>query len=115
MKTKMETALVAVLLLSTISCKKEIDQPAKQQEIAAAVINGVNGELNQTKTFSADVAQKWQDLQLRFLQLPTTTNPYGRHGHRWFAYCGIALYESVVPGMPAYQSLARPIKVYETL
>ena len=60
----------------------------------------------QTKTFKAEVAQKWMDMQLRMLRLPTSTNPYGRHGHRYFAYCGIALYESVVPGMPAYQSLS---------
>jgi hypothetical protein len=32
-----------------------------------------------------------------------------------FAYSSIVVYEAVVPGMPAYQSLAWPIKVYETL
>ena len=79
-----------------ISCQKEKENASANQS---------KGHLKQTKTFSAEVAQKWQDLQLRFLRLPTTVNPYGRHGHRFFAYCGIALYESVVPGMPAYQSL----------
>jgi hypothetical protein len=95
-----------VFIISIISsCKKEIDKQATPAEEFPTAANQSQGHLQQTKTFSAAVAQKWQDLQLRFLQLPTTTNPYGRHGHRWFAYCGIALYESVVPGMPAYQSL----------
>ncbi len=62
-------------------------------------------DLKLTKTYSAEVAQKWLDLQLNTLRTPTTANPFGRHGHRYFAYCGIALYEAVLPGMPAYKSL----------
>jgi hypothetical protein len=111
MKTTFNLSLIKritaiVLIISFISsCKKEIDKQTTPAEEFPTAANQSHGHLQQTKTFSAAVAQKWQDLQLRFLQLPTTTNPYGRHGHRWFAYCGIALYESVVPGMPAYQSL----------
>jgi hypothetical protein len=92
--------------LFIISCQKETEQPLNNEEIAtAANNNNGQGHLVQTKFFPSTVAQKWQDLQNRFLRTPTTANPFGRHGHRWFAYCGIALYESVVPGMPAYQSL----------
>ncbi|HEV8273633.1 MAG TPA: vanadium-dependent haloperoxidase [Chitinophagaceae bacterium] len=87
------------------SCQKQIDEPALQQEELTTATNKDHGHLMQTNRFRATVAQKWQDLQNRMLRTPTTANPYGRHGHRWFAYCGIALYESVVPGMPAYQSL----------
>ncbi len=100
-----------ILLLSAtllmLSCKKVIEQPLNENEEAVVRQSNTseNGHLKQTKTFSSESAQKWQDLQLRFLRLPTTTNPYGRHGPRFFAYCGVALYESVVPGMPAYQSL----------
>ncbi|HKB44698.1 MAG TPA: vanadium-dependent haloperoxidase [Chitinophagaceae bacterium] len=111
MKTTFNLSLIKKITIVVItiyvfsSCQKEIDKKATQPEEFPTAANQSQGHLQQTKTFSAEVAQKWQDLQLRFLQLPTTTNPYGRHGHRWFAYCGIALYESVVPGMPAYQSL----------
>ena len=98
-------AIVAIILFVYSSCEKEIEkQPSLQEEIPTAT-NQSNGHLQQTKTFSSEVARKWQDLQNRFLRTPTNANPYGRHGHRWFAYCGIALYESVVPGMPAYQTL----------
>ena len=86
---------IAITLFIYSSCKKEINEEQSKADD--------HGHLQQTKTFSAEVAQKWQDLQLRFLRTPTTVNPFGRHGHRYFAYCGIALYESVVPGMPAYQ------------
>ena len=91
-----------LLLVSTIfiSCQKEISKPAPLAEEFPTAANQSQGHLQQTKTFSAAVAQKWQDLQNRFLRTPTNANPFGRHGHRWFAYCGIALYESVVQGMP---------------
>lgn len=102
--------LSAILLLFSliilVSCQKEIgNKTIHQEELQSTAASQINGHLQQTKTFSSEVAQKWQDLQNRFLRTPTNANPFGRHGHRWFAYCGIALYESVVPGMPAYQSL----------
>ena len=94
------------MVIIFVSCQKETKtEPAVQDGLQPTTTTHVNGHLKQTKEFSSEVAQKWQDLQNRFLRTPTNANPYGRHGHRWFAYCGIALYESVVPGMPAYQSL----------
>jgi hypothetical protein len=100
------TTLLLFSLIILFSCQKEIgNKTTHQDELQSAAARQENGHLKQTKTFSAAVAQKWQDLQNRFLRTLTNANPFGRHGHRWFAYCGIALYESVVPGMPAYQSL----------
>jgi hypothetical protein len=86
--------IISIVLFIHSSCKKDKEPPIEDY-----------AHLKQTKTFSSEGAQKWQDMQLRFLRTPTTANPYGRHGHRYFAYCGIALYESIVPGIPAYQSL----------
>jgi len=99
------TTFFLLSMLLFVSCQKEIEKQAQQQEELITTANREHGHLVQTNKFPATVAQKWQDLQNRFLRTPTTANPYGRHGHRWFAYSGIALYESVVPGMPAYQSL----------
>jgi len=87
-------------LLFLVSCKRDSD----------IVVDGAN-EKTHTKKYSAEVAQKWLDLQLRILRLagatPTTpgANPYSLNGNRQFAYMGIALYESVLPGMPSQQSL----------
>jgi hypothetical protein len=64
-----------------------------------------HGHLKQTKSYSSDVVFKWMDMQLRLYR----TNPTpigGLPPDRYFAYSAIALYESVVPGMPAYRSLS---------
>ena len=83
-----------------IACRKEIKAPESEPFSAAAK---THGHLKQAKTFSSEVALKWYDMQLRLLRLPPGTP--GNIG-RMFGYCGVALYESVVPGMPAYQTLA---------
>ena len=88
--------LLITCLLVVISCQK-IDWPDHFP-------NEDHGHLIQTKFYSSEVAQKWQDLQLKILRLPAS-NPYSLNGIRYYAYCGIALYESVVPGMPAYKTL----------
>jgi hypothetical protein len=94
------------VLFFFFSCQKQFDRQAPQEEISSvANTNSQHGHLQQTNTFSSTVAQKWQAMQLRILRQPPGSNPYGLFNIRNFTYCGIALYESVVPGMPAYQSL----------
>ena len=103
---KLLTVLLLFILVALASCKKDLtNNPIAQDELQSSSARGDHGHLKQTKTFSCESALKWQDMQLRILRLPPGVNPYGLNGVRNFAYCGIALYESVVPGMPAYQSL----------
>jgi hypothetical protein len=102
--------LYAILLYSSasiffLSCQKEINHSPQQEEIAATTNNGVHGHLHQTNTFSSEVVLKWIDLNRRIL-LSTARVAPGIKVNREFGYTGIALYESVVPGMPAYQSLS---------
>jgi hypothetical protein len=95
----MKKILHVTIMLSTVlffSCRK--------QDIKVAPTNPPV-TLEQTKEFSSEVAQKWQDMQIRILRLPAGPNPYGMNGNRYFAYISIGLYEAVVPGMPDYQSL----------
>ena len=82
--------VVATTLLFNLSCKKDSNQDN-------------NGDLQQTKTYSSDVVKKWLGVQLPLLYSPPAS--YGVNAGRWMAYCGVAVYEAVVPGMPAYQSL----------
>ena len=97
--------ILSCLFLIT-SCRKDVDQTTSNSDGDQSLSGKTgNGHLHQTKTYSSEVAQKWHDLQLRILRLPAGPNPYSLHGNRYFAYFGIALYESVVPGMPEYQSL----------
>ena len=62
-------------------------------------------QVDQSNKFSAEVAHNWLDIQLRILRI-AGANPYAMNGNRYFAYTGIGLYESVLPGMPGYQSLS---------
>ncbi|MBD0394805.1 MAG: hypothetical protein ICV52_13390, partial [Microcoleus sp. C1-bin4] len=69
------------------------------------------GHLNQTKDYSPDVAFKWLDMEIQFVQeqpqlflRPGFVNQASPD--RYYAYVSIALYEAVVPGMPDYRSLS---------
>lgn len=89
------------------ACQKQIDQPVPQEEEVAAEQNrnGHHGHLKQTKTFSADVVIKWLNMQLDMLRVPLAAGTGSQAANRAMAYCGIATYESVVPGMHNYKSL----------
>jgi len=94
-----------VMTLFVISCQKQIDKPYQPaEENNSANPGNAHGHLKQTKEYSSEVALKWIDMQLRVIRttagMPPPTNS------RLFAYAGVAFYESVVPGMPAYQSLS---------
>jgi hypothetical protein len=94
---------VFVVILS--SCQKQVSEPGSPEEISTAANNqNKHGHLQQTKTFSSDVAIRWMNMQIELMRKTTTVGnvAFSRH----YAYSGIALYESVVPGMPAYQSIA---------
>lgn len=90
MKQKIVYAMwfLAITSLFNLSCKKESNQETNSQE---------------AKTYSSDVVQKWLGVQLPLLYSPPAS--YGVNAGRYMAYCGVALYEAVVPGMPEYQSL----------
>ena len=105
--TKTLSWLSVLSLLVIISCQKETQtKPQQSEEIATAANNGGHGHLKQTKTFSSDVVVSWINLQLQMNKAPLPAGTAGQGTDRCQAYCGIALYESVVPGMPAYQSLS---------
>lgn len=99
-------AKIALVTIFLYSCQKDINHPNQpQDEIATAANKSGHGHLQQTKTFSSDVVVSWVNLQLQMNKLPLPVGTAGQGNERCMAYCGIALYESVVPGMPAYQSL----------
>jgi len=100
-----------------ISCQKQVDKPATQlqsEEVGAANNNG-HGHLQQTKTFSSDVVIKWLNLDLDLLRTPLPAGTAVQGGERILAYSGIALYEAVVNGMPAYQSLSGQLTAFPVM
>jgi len=96
---------ILVFLFSITSCLKEIEHNDFKEETLARANDGPHGHLKQTKTYNSDVVIKWIDLNRRLLLTTARTAP-GVLVNREFGYTGVALYESVVPGMPGYQSLS---------
>lgn len=95
--------LVAGTILAT-GCKKTEIAPAPPAagEAATASNRNAHAALLHTRQYSAEVATAWYDL----LTGITRVTPYfPAPTTRLFAYTGMALYESVVPGMPSYQSM----------
>jgi hypothetical protein len=90
--------LVTFLLLNLSACRKDFP-------IGGEKGDGHTGYSGQTNNYSSEVVFKWIDMQLRLYR----TNPTSIGGlppARYYAYSAIALYESVVPGMPSYQTLS---------
>ncbi|HTF21763.1 MAG TPA: vanadium-dependent haloperoxidase [Chryseolinea sp.] len=58
----------------------------------------------QASTYSSEVVKRWLEVQTSMLYV-ATGNPFGFNPSRYMAYCGVALYEAVLPGMPEYQTL----------
>ena len=98
----------SIAMLGIISCRKELKpDPAATVLDDASTGNNKNehGHLQQAKTYSSEVAISWINKQLDMLRAPLPAGTGAQAQERCMAYCGIALYEAVVPGMPAYQSL----------
>src|SRR5688572_30905536 len=92
-------------LLFLISARKESDSDNESKNktfFSASLVNVSRSAL--TNTYSSDVVLRWMEMQLELIR---TSSPFigGLPTSRPFAYASIALYESVVPGMPAYRSL----------
>lgn len=98
------TATVFLLFLGLLTaCKKEMQPTGNNQQEALKAGGQLHGHLKQTNTYSAEVVIKWMDMQIRLMT--ATTGVANVAFTRPYAYSGIALYETVVPGMPAYQTL----------
>jgi hypothetical protein len=93
-------ALVFIFPVRNESCSDEISY---KTTFSSPLIRKNDSVL--TKAYSSEVAIKWMDMQLELIR---TSSPFigGLPTSRPFAYAGIALYESVLPGMPGYQSLS---------
>src|SRR6187399_1267465 len=104
--TKALSLLSMLSLLVFVSCQKDVQTKQPQSEEIATAANRDHGHLQQTKTFSSEVVIKWLNLDQDLLRLPLPAGTTVQGGERILAYSGIALYETVVNGMPAYRSLS---------
>ena len=90
-------AVAGALLLN--GCSQDAEQPEPKSPTA--------------ETYTADVATKWPDLELRLIKNGTGFTP--PVASRALAYAGVALYEAVAPGIAANQSLAGQLTGLSTL
>ena len=67
---------------------------------------GTAAPVQHAKEFSAEVAIQWTDLQQDLTKSTPGFDPLV--ASRAFAYAGLALYESMVKGMPGYNSVVSP-------
>ena len=88
--------LVAAFAIPT-GCKKE-ESSRNNSENNVSVARGTHA--NQ---YSSEIAQKWMKMQLQIMK--TTAGISNLAFVRPLAYSSIAFYESVLPGMPSYQTL----------
>ena len=99
--------VISICFFTIMACQKDVNRQQQNDEIATgAKPSNQHGHLQQTKTFSSDVVVRWLNMQLDMLRVPLAAGATSQAANRAMAYCGIAAYESVVPGMPAYQTLA---------
>ncbi|MEJ1242064.1 vanadium-dependent haloperoxidase [Chryseolinea sp. T2] len=57
------------------------------------------------RKYSSEVVERWLEVQTSMLYV-ATGNPFGFNPSRYMAYCGVALYEAILPGMPSYRTLS---------
>src|SRR5262245_35049551 len=71
--------------------------------LSATATAGKNDQSG-SKSYPADVAVGWMNMQLRLTKGTTGFNSVV--SNRSYAYAGLVLYESIAQGMPGYQSIA---------
>ena len=108
MKTQLKSLLLmagASLIIFT-GCKKNDDFVSPSAQSAATYDEAVQGA--QTSKFNGEVPAKWFALAITLSRTTLNQSP-GPITSRTFGYMGLALYEAVVPGMPAHQSIQRQL------
>jgi hypothetical protein len=100
------------LVVGLWTCAALAQTPAQTPAQAAPTAPGGRADRPAT-AYSAQVATEWFRLALQLTQqTPGFSPPVAA---RAMAYMGLTLYESVVPGMPGYQSLAGQLNELQSL
>lgn len=98
--------LIGVLFIIIAGCKKNDHSGLPCDHSGGEYNDKMRG--NETSKFSADVPLAWYKLAIS-LTSTTPNQDLGPVSSRNYGYMGLALYESVVPGMPAHQSIQKQL------
>ncbi len=113
MKKKIALLLISAITLINIGCRKN-DNPGPH---CNPLVNGANDadvQNEEALKMGADVPAAWYALAIK-LSRSTPNQNVGPIIARTFGYMGVALYESVVPGLPKYQSIQAQLNGLSTL
>src|SRR3954471_6792159 len=104
MKTQLQSLLlfIGALLVIITGCKKNDYFVPSSAQSAVTYDEAVQGA--QTLKFNDEVPAKWYALAINLSRTTPNQSP-GPIISRTFGYMGLALYESVVPGMPTHKSI----------
>jgi hypothetical protein len=106
MKKNLYSVSLFIVLIFIFSVQKPSGSNSENKNKTEAPASGISFSRSvPADAYSADMAIRWTGMQLELMR---TSSPFigGLPPSRPSAYTGIALYEAVVPGMPAYQSLS---------
>jgi len=103
-KENLYSVLLLIVVVFVFSVQKQtvIERTNNKTQAPAPIVK--RNHAGPTGTYSSEVVYKWIDMQLELMR---TSSPFigGLPPSPPFAYSGIAFYEAVFPGMPAYKSL----------
>lgn len=88
-----------LIIIGCYSCQK---QSLPEEEIMEP---GGQGPSVPANRYSSDLIVQWLNLQLEMLRVPLAPGTGSQAAERVQAYCGIAVYQAALPGMPDYNSL----------
>jgi hypothetical protein len=109
----MKRHLWALSLLASLSIGPAVAQTTAQSTAQTPPVVAGGPAARPATAYSAQVATEWFRLALQLTQqTPGFSPPVAA---RAMAYMGLTLYESVVPGMPGYQSLAGQLNELQSL
>ena len=95
--------LVSAFIVLNLGCRKN-DHPVSPCDQPATGEYNADVQNEYVVKAGADVPAKWYDLAIKLSRTTPNQSP-GPITSRTFGYMGLALYESVVPGIPADQSI----------
>src|SRR5881275_601488 len=88
--------LLSCASLFVVSCKKEVDPSGLNPGLSSASKSSKDDH-EHTKKYSSDVITSWLNMQLAMLKTPLPPGTGSQASDRCQLYCGIAVYEAVVP------------------
>ncbi|HEY5409028.1 MAG TPA: vanadium-dependent haloperoxidase [Ginsengibacter sp.] len=110
---KMILMLVGAFIVLNLSCRKN-DHPGFPCDQSATGENDADFQNAQVMKSGANVPAQWYALAIK-LGRTTPGQNIGPINARAFGYIGLALYESVVPGLARYQSIEHQLNGLPTL